>query len=300
MDYSEAVYTLDYDGEPFSVNVNGYDLVGQIWKPSTTPKFIYIFIHGLGGYITMKHDFYTLITKDEGIVYACDHIGCGKSPGPRTSVIIDEMIDETVKIVKFAKSQHPTLPVVIHGHSMGGLALIKFGLTKFDEVKNDLKCVIAEAPWLSKCPQKEPNMFELAGIKFLNWITPNLLVKTPADMPTDDLDPRFVEISNKSDLGSTGITPKVYLDSVECQKFCEQNKLNWPSNLPLLFQQGTGDVLVDPDLNQKWMQPLIENKEKLNLDVELKTYDKGPHMLLKSACRPDVAKDIIEFINAHI
>lgn len=62
-----------------------------------------MFIHGLGGFLTLNKDFYPIITKHGCVVYACDHIGCGKSPGARTSCTVDEILEETIKIISLSK-----------------------------------------------------------------------------------------------------------------------------------------------------------------------------------------------------
>ena len=300
MELHEAEFSFDYDGEEFSINVSGYDLVGQIWKPEGPPRYVYIFIHGLGCFVTFKRDFYPLILKHGGVVFACDHVGCGKSPGARTSNTVDENLDELFKILDLVKKQYPNLPIVIHGHSMGGLSVIMLGLTKANELPPEVKCIISEAPWVSKCPQRDPGVIESFGIKLLGWTFPTFLVPDGVELFTPDLDQRFVDLINNSPLYSKGITARLYLNVKKCQEFCEENKLKWPSNLPLLYQQGTMDNLVDPVLNDKWIQPLLENKEKLNLNVTYKSYENGPHILLKSPLRPHVAKDILDFIDLHV
>lgn len=298
MNCEDIEFSLEYDGEPFSVTVNGYDLLGQIWKPEGSPRYVYIFIHGLGGFVTLNRDFYPLITNDGGIVYACDHIGCGKSPGSRTSNTVDDNISETLEIISLCKEKHPDLPIVIHGHSMGGLTAIVLGLTKFDEINDKVKCIIAEAPWLSKCPQRDPGFIEQAGIRVLNWVWPTCQVPLGFELFSSNVDKRFVDLVSKSPLFSTKITPRLFLNVEESQKFANENKFKWPPSLPLLYQQGTGDNMVDPQLNQEWIRELLESKEKLN--IVFKAYENAPHYILKSQSRAQASKDILEFINQHL
>ena len=183
---------------------------------------------------------------------------------------------------------------------MGGLSAIMLGLTKYDQIKSEVKCIISEAPWLSKCPQRDPGFIEHAGIKLLSWVLPTYLVPLGFQLFTKDVDSRFVKCVENSPLFSTYITARLFLNVEECQKYARENKLNWPQNLPLLYQQGTGDNMVDPALNHEWIQELIENKDKLNIDVVYKSYENGPHYLLKAQSRPQAAKDILEFIDQHI
>ena len=297
MNLEEAEFTIDYDGEPFSVNVSGYDLVGQKWLPQTSPRYVYIFVHGLGCFSTWKRDFYPLVTGRGGVVYACDHVGCGRSPGARTSCTVDEIVEETAKIIDLARRENPGLPIALHGHSMGGLSVITLALKMADQIAGEVKCIIAEAPWTSKCPQRQPGAIEHAGIRLLGWIMPRLLVPAGVELFTPDLDKRFVELVDKSPLYSHGLTARLYLNVEQCQQYVRENKLNWPRKIPLLFQQGTADNLVDPAENDEWIQPLLKLEDA---KIVYKSYENGPHILLKCPLRPQVAKDILDFIDENI
>ncbi|OHT14571.1 Clan SC, family S33, methylesterase-like serine peptidase [Tritrichomonas foetus] len=298
MELSEAKYDIEYDGEEFTVA--GLDLYGNIWKPENAPTFIYIFVHGLGAFTTFKKDFFYLILEKGGVVFGCDHLGHGKSPGSRTSCTVGEVIDEIVQIVQLAHSKYPELPIVVHGHSFGGLSAIMMMLTKYEEVKElkeNVKCAIAEAPWISKCPQRQLNSVERVGIKFLSWTFSKLRLGSGVDLFSPDLDKNWVELVSKSPLYSYDLTPRLYTLVEEAQEFCRQNVEKWPKDLPLLFCQGTDDALVDAKDNEKWINSL---KEVEGVTADYKRYEKGSHVLLKCPHRPTVAKDMLDFIEAHI
>lgn len=163
-----------------------------------------------------------------------------------------------------------------------------------------MNCIIAEAPWLSKCPQRDLGFIELTGIKVLNLIWPTCQVPLGFDLFSPEIDKRFVDLVSNSPLFSSKITPRLFLNVEERQKFASENKLKWPMNLPLLYLQGTGDNMVDHKLNIEWINELVSKKEELNIDVVLKVYENAPHYILKSRSRAEASKDIFEFINQHI
>jgi acylglycerol lipase len=121
VELEDAHFDLAYDGEDFTVELRpGVDLLGQTWKPEGVPRFVYCFCHGLGAFLTFKKDFFYLVLERQGVVFACDHLGHGRSPGTRTYLSLDELITEAVKVLQLAHERYPSLPVILHGHSMGG------------------------------------------------------------------------------------------------------------------------------------------------------------------------------------
>jgi acylglycerol lipase len=151
VDISDAKWDLDYDGEDFTIKLStGEELLGQTWKPEGDPKFIYLFMHGLGAFLTFKKDFFYVILENKGVVFGSDHLGHGRSPGPRVSCTADELADEVVQLCRLARERYPNLPIILHGHSMGGMAVIFTMLKRYEELRPlKITGVIAEAPWLS-------------------------------------------------------------------------------------------------------------------------------------------------------
>lgn len=135
----------------------------------------------------------------------------------------------------------------------------------------------------------------MTGIKVLNLIWPTCQVPLGFDLFSPEIDKRFVDLVSNSPLFSSKITPRLFLNVEERQKFASENKLKWPMNLPLLYLQGTGDHKFIT-----WINELVSKKEELNIDVVLKVYENAPHYILKSCSRAEASKDIFEFINQHI
>lgn len=298
MELKDANYDIEYDGEPFSITVSDTTLNGNYWKPEGTPEFIYVFVHGLGAFITFKKDFFRLITAKNGVVFACDHLGHGTSEGKRASCTVEEVIDETIQVIKLAKEKYPTLPIVMHGHSFGGLCIIETFLMAYDEIKDfNIKCAIAEAPWISQCPQRQINGFERFGIKFLKAIAPNAQIDPGISLFSNDLDQRWVEIVDNSPLYAKKVTPRLLFSVEEAQQKVREKVTEWPTEVPLLFCQGTDDPLVDAKESDEWVKVLQDQDD---VDVTYKLYEKGSHVLLKCPLRPVIVKDILDFIDAHI
>jgi lysophospholipase len=93
------------------------------------PKAIVVIVHGLcehlGRYAYVTHK----LTGHKYGVYSFDHRGHGKSEGkPIFYNDFHELLDDVHSVVELAHKEHPTLPVFLLGHSMGGFAVTTYGM----------------------------------------------------------------------------------------------------------------------------------------------------------------------------
>ena len=297
MELSEANFNNDYDGEDFTLEVAGTKLLGQMWRPEGSPRFVYIFAHGLGAYVTFKKDFFYVILQQGGVVFGCDHIGHGRSAGARISCTMDEVVEENILEINLARERYPDLPIILHGHSMGGCASILTVLKRYDDIKDKVAGVIAEAPWISKCPQRQLNGIERIGINILLKIWPTFRLSAGVDLFSPDLDQKWVKLCDESPYYSHKLTPRLYMSVEAAQQFIHENPQLWPKELPLLFLQGDQDRLVDPIDNDKWIKSVLERE---GMEVTYKLYENCPHVMLKCPKRKEVITDMLEFINKRI
>lgn len=101
---------------------SGASLYYQAWHPKAAPKAIIMLIHGYAEHGGRYVDFAKFCNGHGYAVYALDHWGHGKSDGvpgfvPKFSAFEDG-VDALLSVVK---EDHPDLPIVLVGHSMGGL-----------------------------------------------------------------------------------------------------------------------------------------------------------------------------------
>ena len=128
---------------------DGLELFSQNWVPQPAVGAIVI-IHGLaehsGRYAaTAKH-----LAGDGWAVYACDLRGHGLSPDGHKPgrVHVDKFSDYALDVdalMKLARERHPGLPLVILGHSMGGLISITYALDHPDDL--DGAIISSPAHW---------------------------------------------------------------------------------------------------------------------------------------------------------
>ena len=92
------------------------------WSSEDTAKGVVLISHGLGEHSGRYNHVAQAFTANYLHVYALDHIGHGQSPGKRA--FVESFSDLTAGVAELRShiaSEHPDLPVVLIGHSMGGL-----------------------------------------------------------------------------------------------------------------------------------------------------------------------------------
>jgi alpha-beta hydrolase superfamily lysophospholipase len=98
-----------------------------IWPPVAEPERVVVLAHGYGEHIgRYDHVASALVTRG-AVVVGPDHIGHGESEGER--VLIEDfeaVVDDLQAVAEQAREQHPGLPVVLIGHSMGGLIAARY------------------------------------------------------------------------------------------------------------------------------------------------------------------------------
>jgi alpha-beta hydrolase superfamily lysophospholipase len=91
------------------------------------PDYLVLIAHGLGEHAGRYAHVAERLVADGGEVYAPDHYGHGRSDGERA--IVDDiaaMVGDLHRVADRACADHPGLPTVLIGHSMGGVVAARY------------------------------------------------------------------------------------------------------------------------------------------------------------------------------
>lgn len=147
----------------------GAKLFWQKWSPEAEPKAVILLIHGYAEH-SGRYQYFAGHCLNKGYaVYAMDHWGHGQSDGmpgfvPGFSVFHDG-VDQ---LLARAKQDFPDLPVMLVGHSMGGLISATYLLEKQDKFA---ACVLS-GPAVKAA--EEPSAFLKIISGFLSRFFPKL------------------------------------------------------------------------------------------------------------------------------
>lgn len=101
-------------------------LVARRWR-SQDPRYVVLLAHGYGEHVGRYEWVAARLTAAGAAVYGMDHVGHGRSEGERVLIRdYEPVVDDLHGLETAARGDHPGLPVVLIGHSMGGLIAARY------------------------------------------------------------------------------------------------------------------------------------------------------------------------------
>ena len=261
------------------------ELYGKLYIPDGAMRAFVVMVHGLGEhggcYKKWGEDF---SLQSIGFL-TFDLRGHGKSPGIRGHTTLQLIENDIQMIVQNVKNEFPSVPVVLFGHSMGGLIVLSC-VTK----KNvDVQGVIASSPWLRLVHPPLTSLVWLA--RWVSYIVPWLTVHTgiKADQLSHD---GFGSKRSKTDpLLHTKISIKLFSDLWVKSKKLLRDTHNL--NIPLLLMHGSADPLTS-HLASKSFAKNIQGY------ITFKKWHGMRHDLYNDAGNEVVFQYVIKWLKKHI
>jgi acylglycerol lipase len=123
------------------------------WLPDGDVERVVVLLHGYGEHLGLYDALARRLTADGCAVHALDALGHGRSDGERAVLDWDVWVDDARRLANIAADRHPGRPVVLIGHSGGGLAAYLLALRS---------PAIADALVLSGAPLRRQEWIEAA------------------------------------------------------------------------------------------------------------------------------------------
>ncbi|MCI4661590.1 MAG: alpha/beta hydrolase [Neomegalonema sp.] len=132
--------------ESAGVDVPEFDLTMTTYAPKGEPRLAILALHGFGDHARSTFAKAGPYWAERGaIVYAYDQRGFGHNPSRGRWPGQAALIEDFAAALAFVRRQHPRLPVVALGHSMGG-AVVLAGLGE-GLARPDASVLLAPAVW---------------------------------------------------------------------------------------------------------------------------------------------------------
>ena len=262
------------------IGKGGIEIFFQQWEVAN-PKAILVIIHGLGEHSGRYGNLIDALQNKGIAIYGLDHRGFGRSGGKRGHVdsFMDYIYDMKI-FVNMLKDKHPNKPVIMLGHSMGGVLALKYALTHAE----DLDALILSSPGLVpaiKVPAWKKNL-----AIFLSSKIPSLTMPSGLDATTISRDKEVVKQYLADPLVHDKVTPRFYVEMMntidECINRCGE------VTLPLLLIHGTADALVLDEASK-----IVYEKAK-SKDKTLKLFE-GLYHETMNELEPD-RKKVLKFL----
>jgi alpha-beta hydrolase superfamily lysophospholipase len=102
-------------------------LAARTWAGEVEPRYVALLAHGYGEHVGRYEHVAAVLVAHGAVVYGVDHAGHGRSEGERVVFTdVEQVVDDLHAVDERARAEHPALPVVLIGHSMGGLISARY------------------------------------------------------------------------------------------------------------------------------------------------------------------------------
>ncbi len=254
-------------------------LVGRRWE-ATDPTWIALLVHGYGEHVGRYEHVATRLTAGGAAVWGVDHVGHGRSGGERVLVTdVDRVVDDVHLLQQAARAAHPGLPVVLVGHSMGGL----IGARYAQRHGAGLAAVALSGPVLG----------EWAAVTAL--LGADEIPDVPIEPATLSRDAAVGEAYVADDLVWHGPFKRPTLEALvtAMQRVTDDGAI---TGTPLLWLHGEDDQLVPIEPSRTGWQGL----SAANADAEQHTYPGARHEIFNETNRDEVLDDLLAFVGRHV
>jgi acylglycerol lipase len=267
------------------VGPGGLGIFVRSWIPTAKARAVIVICHGVNshsGYFTWTGE--RLVAAGLA-VYALDLHGRGQSDGERFYLDkISDYVHDVHTVIALAKSRHVGLPVILLGHSAGGVVSCVYTL----EHQAEIAGLICE----SFAFQVAAPDFALAVVKGLSHLAPHAHVLRLKNEEFSR-DPQVVEAMNRDPLIANEVQPTKTV--AELVRADERLKAEFPLiTLPVLILHGTADKVTNPQGSQLFFDTAG------SADKTLKLYEGHVHDLLNDFDKETVMADILGWIGARL
>ncbi|GAA0629795.1 alpha/beta hydrolase [Sporichthya brevicatena] len=246
-------------------------LVVRKATPATAQRVVVI-AHGFGEHSGRYAHVIDRLVADGAVVYAPDHRGHGRSDGPRAVVDdVEAMADDLNLVVARAAEENPGLPLVLIGHSMGGLMSLRYA----QRYGSALTGLVVSGPFLGN-----PAMAPLLDMEVLPDI--------PIDPAALSRDPAVGEAYAADPLVYHG--PLIKESFVGMFAAVEAVAAGPVLSLPVLWVHGEADQLADYPSAKVLVEKVAGN------DLLARSYPGAAHEVFNETNKNEVLDEVATFV----
>jgi acylglycerol lipase len=266
---------------------DGETVFHQAWVPVGDARAVVLLVHGLGEH-SGRYDHVARALVDAGYaVHALDHRGHGRSSGKRAFVKdYDELLRDLHQLRRLVEQQHPGLPLVVLGHSMGGNIAMGYALGDQDGIA----ALVLSGPALQVGDEFSPARLKV--FTALAKIAPGL---RPQGLSADAIsrDPTVVQAYRDDPLVFTGkISAGLGAALIGAmQSFPDRYE---QLRLPVLVLHGTDDQLADVAGSR------VLEARATNADLTAHYYEGLYHEVFNEPEQDRVLADLTSWLDAHV
>lgn len=248
---------------------DGVEIFRREWRPTGTPRATLVLVHGMSEHSGRYDPLGRFLAQNGVAVHALDHRGHGRSGGEVGTVEeFGYFLDDLETFVRLVRGENTAGPLVMLGHSMGGLIVAAYLLER--SAQPDL--VVLSGPAI--VPILEPGGRQ---------IDPTRLTRDPAEQKAYMEDPLILRERVKEDLFyrlAEGVGLLVGRAGEVKQ--------------PLLLIHGVDDRLCSAEGARMWVEGVSSK------DITVQLYPEGRHEMFNETNREDVIAALWGWLDARL
>jgi alpha-beta hydrolase superfamily lysophospholipase len=247
------------------------------WR-AERPRYVALIAHGYGEHAGRYAHVAEHLVRHGASAYAPDHVGHGRSEGERALVErVDDMVADLDAVARKAAADHPGLPLVLIGHSMGGLIATRYA----QQHGGKLAALVLSGPAVGGNP----------AIEMLLTMDP--IPEIPIDPSTLSRDPEVGRAYANDPLVWHGPFKRATLAAMVA---AGKASAEGPSfgTLPVLWLHGEDDALVPV----AGARPAVERLAGEQLEAIV--YPGARHEVLNETNRDEVLAAVTSFIDRAV
>ena len=261
-------------------------LPGRAWL-AERPRALVAIVHGLGEHCGRYAALAGALVSRRFTVVSLDLPGHGEAPGARGdaaswTVLRDQCIPAMFTLTRGMPGQPPDLPVVLLGHSFGGVLALDYALSH----PRTIQGLVLSAPALRSAPVPG---WKLSMARLAGKAAPKMGFSNGLDASGISRDPEVLKLRAADPLVHGKITPRVYFgfEEARARVLRDTRRLQ----VPTLILQGAADRVVNPQgaLELSGLAP--------HGMVRLLTYKDGYHEVFNDLDREQAIRDLTGWLD---
>lgn len=216
---------------------DGLKLFCQSWE-SEKPEALIVIAHGLGEHSGRYQNLIDCLQGQAVSFYALDHRGHGQSEGKRGHIErFSDYVLDLKKYIDLVKAECPGLPLILLGHSMGGVIALQFAL----QYPEDIDALILSSAGL--IPAVSIPGWQEKMARLLSRLAPRFSMSNGLDAAGLSHDKQVVEQYIADPLVHDKVSARWYTEFTDAgQNGLERTR---ELSMPLLIIHGKSDPIVD-------------------------------------------------------
>lgn len=270
------------------ISSDGLEIFYQKWLAHKARGTVVI-AHGLGEHSSRYHNLLDQMAGKGISFYALDHRGHGRSQGKRGHILsFNEYIADLDVTVQMARCENPALPVILLGHSMGGVIAMQYALRHSQAID---ALVLSSAGLI---PILDVPAWQQKLVKVLSRIYPGLVIPNGLDAAGLSHDQTVVNDYLNDPLVHDRVSVRWFTEFIAAGQEALQRA--GEITIPLLLIHGQDDPIVD----YKGSEQIMERAS--SADKTLYIFDGLLHETMNETLdrRQEVLAKVEQWILSHI